>query len=174
MKRSRTAGRLAEVAPLVPHGQSSSIAHIGWIAGASVGGRPLVDFPGNRAGPLEAGSTVRATRRDLEAAAQRRQPVVLLFDGGDLGSPIVLGFIVQTAPEAEPPLLAEASLSAPPEAVQVDGKRICIEGQDEVVLRCGEASITLRRNGKLILRGTYLESSAKGTHRIRGGTVRVN
>lgn len=58
--------------------------------------------------------------------------------------------------------------------IRVDGKRIEIEGAAEIVLRCGEASITLRRNGRLILRGTYVESRSRGTNRIKGGTVLIN
>lgn len=49
-----------------------------------------------------------------------------------------------------------------------------IEGQQEVILRCGEASLTLRRNGKVIIKGTTLETSASGTHRIKGGSVEIN
>jgi hypothetical protein len=58
--------------------------------------------------------------------------------------------------------------------VVVDNKRIEIEGQDEVVLRCGKASITLRRNGRVVLRGTYVESRSSGTNRIKGGSVLIN
>jgi uncharacterized protein (DUF2345 family) len=58
--------------------------------------------------------------------------------------------------------------------VMVDDKRIEIEGQDEVVLRCGKASITLRRNGRVVIRGTYVESRSSGTNRIKGGSVLIN
>lgn len=176
MKRSRTVRPLAEEPSLLPRVIPSFAARVGWITGVSPQGRPLVDFAGNIVGPLEAASTVHATRRDLEAAAQRRQPVVLLFDGGSLRSPIVIGFIVPTAPAADSNamVLADATLPTLPEVAQVDGKRVCIEGQDEIVLRCGEASITLRRSGKVILRGTYLESYSKRTNRIKGGSVRIN
>ncbi len=58
--------------------------------------------------------------------------------------------------------------------VKMDGKRIEIEGQDEVILRCGQASITLRRNGRVVVRGTYVESKSKGTNRIKGGVVLIN
>ena len=56
----------------------------------------------------------------------------------------------------------------------VDGKRVVLEGEDEVALRCGAASITLRRNGKIVIRGSYVESYAAGTNRIKGGSVRIN
>lgn len=55
-----------------------------------------------------------------------------------------------------------------------DNKRVEIEGQDEVVLRCGKASITLRRNGRVVIRGAYIESRSEGTNRIKGGHVLIN
>lgn len=62
---------------------------------------------------------------------------------------------------------------APLEAV-VDGRRVVFEAQDEIVLRCGEASITLRRNGRIVVRGAYVETRARGVVRIKGGSVQVN
>jgi hypothetical protein len=56
----------------------------------------------------------------------------------------------------------------------IRGRRIQIEGADEVALRCGQASITLRRNGRVVLRGAYVESRSRGTNRIKGGTVLIN
>lgn len=38
----------------------------------------------------------------------------------------------------------------------------------------GAASITLRRNGEVVIKGTYVETSATGTHRIKGGSVEIN
>jgi hypothetical protein len=56
----------------------------------------------------------------------------------------------------------------------VDGARVRITARDEVVIQCGKGSITLRRNGRVIIRGTYVETHSAGTNRIRGGQVRVN
>jgi len=56
----------------------------------------------------------------------------------------------------------------------VDGRRVRIVAQDEIVLECGQASITLRRNGRIIVRGTYVETHSDGTNRIKGGQVRIN
>jgi hypothetical protein len=50
---------------------------------------------------------------------------------------------------------------------QVDGRRAAIEGREEVVLRCGEASITLQRSGKVTIRGLCAETHAAGTNRIK-------
>ena len=54
------------------------------------------------------------------------------------------------------------------------GKRVVIEGKDEVILKCGAASLTLRANGKVVIRGAYLEPHATGTNRIKGGSVQIN
>ena len=46
--------------------------------------------------------------------------------------------------------------------------------ESEIVLRCGEASITLTRAGKVLIRGTYLLSRSSGVNRIKGGSVQIN
>jgi hypothetical protein len=76
-------------------------------------------------------------------------------------------------------LQGTVSRAAPDEALPaieaaVDGKRIRIVAQDEIVLECGNASITLRRNGRIIIKGTYVETCSEGTNRIKGGQVRIN
>ena len=63
---------------------------------------------------------------------------------------------------------------AEPLEALVDGKRVVIDAQDEVVIRCGKASITLRRNGRVVIRGTYVETRAEGVNRIKGGSVQIN
>ena len=44
----------------------------------------------------------------------------------------------------------------------------------QIVLRCGEASITLTRAGKVLIRGAYVLSRSSGTNRIQGGSVEIN
>jgi hypothetical protein len=151
---------------------------VGWIAGAGVDGSLLVDFEGNAHGPLSARSTVALDASAVLSALASRQAVVLLFEQGDPALPLIVGLV---QPKAGTPLLelmlpeppAQAESEAPRVAT-VDGERVTIEGRDEIVLRCGEASITLRRNGKVIIRGAYVETHAAGTNRIKGGSVRIN
>jgi hypothetical protein len=69
--------------------------------------------------------------------------------------------------------LDEITLPSVPE-VLADGNRVQIEAVEEIVLRCGKASITLRSNGRLVIRGAYLEIYASGTNRIKGGSVLIN
>jgi hypothetical protein len=87
----------------------------------------------------------------------------------------VIGLLAP-APSARPesePAQPIGQATKPLEAL-VDGKRVVIDAQDEIVLRCGEASITLRRNGRVVVRGTYVETRSRGVNRIKGGTVQIN
>lgn len=147
---------------------------VGWIAGFDGQRGLLVDFEGNTAGPSPTRTIVALSPQAIEAAVSSRQGAVLQFENGDPRLPLVMGLL---QPTTQTPLL-DALLTAPPPASEmeanVDGKRVVIEGKDEIVLRCGEASITLRRNGKVVLRGTYLETHATGTNRIKGGSVQIN
>ncbi len=56
----------------------------------------------------------------------------------------------------------------------VDGHRVTVEADREIVLRCGKASITLTRAGKIILRGTHVVSQSSGTNSVKGTQVRIN
>jgi hypothetical protein len=53
-------------------------------------------------------------------------------------------------------------------------ERLELVAEREIVLRCGQASVTLTRAGKIILRGTYVLSRSSGVNRIAGGSVQIN
>ena len=141
---------------------------------------PLVDFAGNGAGPLRARATVVLDAAVIDRAVVTGQGATLVFENGDPRLPIVTG-LVQTDHAATPfqELLvaarpAAASPSRPKVEARLDGERVVLEGKNEIVLKCGEASITLRRDGKMVLRGAYVETYAKGVNRIKGGSVKIN
>jgi hypothetical protein len=118
---------------------------------------------------------VAVTRERLEAAIAQCQQVVLLFEHGERARPIIVGFI-EAVPAPAQPVAVGPALSDRPAIVEadVDGKRVRVTAQDEIVLQCGSASVTLRRNGRVIIRGTYIESRSDGTNRIKGGQVQIN
>jgi Domain of unknown function (DUF6484) len=123
---------------------------------------PLVDFDGNPRGPVRARATTTGARLQSKAPNAAGQEIVLLVDSRSGRPPILLGFLQ--------PLAGGASeLEA-----RVDGRRVELEGRDEIVLRCGEASITLRRNGRIVIKGIQVETRAAGVNRIKGGSVSIN
>jgi uncharacterized protein DUF6484 len=146
---------------------------VGWITGFDVQRGVLVDFPGS-GGPVPARSIVPLDRAAAERAAAEKTGAVLQFENGDPRLPVLMGLL---QPAVQTPLL-DALLAAPEPGAKleakVDGKRVVIEGRQEIVLRCGQASITLQKNGKVVVRGTYLETRATGTNRIKGGSVQIN
>ena len=135
---------------------------VGRLVGWADDGAPLVEFDGS-AGGVAARALANLRRSLARGSGSPGLELLLAFDRERADRPIVVG------------ILGEGTQSASPafEAV-VDGKRVVIEGQDEIVLKCGQASITLRRNGRLVVRGTYVETRANGVNRIRGGTVEIN
>jgi hypothetical protein len=131
--------------------------------------RVLVEYPGC-AGPTLARVAVAADRARLQRAIDGGEVAVLAFDGGDSFRPLVLALLPR------PSDVVAALPATRPEVVKVDvdGRRVLIEGQDEIVFQCGKASVTLRRNGKVVIRGTHVETVSDGTNRIKGGQVRIN
>ncbi len=93
---------------------------------------------------------------------------MLLFEKNDPHNPIVLGLL-----EHWPSDTLQSSESQPV-AVSLDGAQITFSARNEVVLRCGKASITLTRAGKVLIRGAYVLSRSSGANRIKGGSVQIN
>lgn len=147
---------------------AGAAALLGRIADIDTAGAVSVEIPGT-AGALPARLAIPLSRDELLAAREAGRPAVLVFENGDPALPIVVGLMQPTlpgrAPIADVPQVLEAD---------VDGKRVRITAEDEIVLECGSASITLRRNGRVVVRGTYVESYSDGTNRIKGGQVRIN
>lgn len=133
----------------------------GWLVWTEPEDPPRVDFVGNARAPLPARSTVELPSGP---PAQGLCEVLLVFERGLPDRPIIVGLLRDET----------QALDTSETEVHVDGRRVEIEAADELVLRCGSASITLRRNGRMVLRGTYLETRAEGTNRIRGGNVSIN
>ena len=146
---------------------------LGQLKNLDAQGMPLVDYDCNPdIVPQPAVSTLPVTRQHIG------RQVALLFASGDLRKPVIMGFIHNPLDEllenfSLPAESAETS-PAPQDVVTVDGRKVVIEGQEEVVLKCGEASITLTKAGKIVIRGKYLLSRASGVNRILGGSVQVN
>jgi hypothetical protein len=119
-----------------------------------------------QAAPARLLTTVRT--EDLFDAGGVGREVLVVFDGGRSDRPIIIG-VLQSEGEAG---LATAPTGRT--SPQTPEERLLIEAVTELVLKCGAGSITLRRDGKIVLRGTHLLSRASGPIRIKGGHVEIN
>lgn len=120
---------------------------------------PLVDFPKNDSGvALPARSMVALNERDAGSE------IALMFEDGIAAKPVILGRLQPRNAEG-----GDESVH-----VSLDGEQINLSAKNEIVLRCGKASITLTRAGKIIIRGAYLLGRSSGVNRIKGGSVQIN
>jgi hypothetical protein len=143
---------------------------IGRIVSVDPEGRPLVTFEG-AAGPTIArvGTGEPGPSEDELRASPA---VVLMFEGGDPDQPIVTGFVRPGfARRSLPETVLAAGRNQP---ITLNGKVLVFEGQEEIVLKCGLGSLTIRADGHIVVKGTRLVSRATETNKIRGATVQIN
>jgi hypothetical protein len=129
---------------------------IGRLAALEASGDARVVFPGSPADGLPARSMAALSEADLGCE------IALLFEAGDPRRPVVMGLMHGAARPATRP------------EAKVDSERIEFTAEKEIVLRCGNASITLTRAGKILIRGAYVLTRSSGVNRIQGGSVQIN
>lgn len=192
LKTGRFAGTDAEGRPLV---------QVATIAG---GGSASTSMSTSTSLSKAAPALVLSIGANAPVTARMGDPVLLAFPDGADGPPVLLGFLSAGAalagPTADPvaganaatnsatattaDAGADARVDAEPETAvrlgrgrkeaRLDGRCVTLEAQDEIVLKCGRSSLTLRRNGEVILRGVRVLSRAAQTQRIRGASVQIN
>jgi len=97
--------------------------------------------------------------------------VVIAMAGSDVTKPIVIGLIRDAVGSAP----GDSSRSGPSfKHIEVDGDRVLISAEREITLKCGDSSLTLTREGKLLLRGSYISSRSSGVNRVKGASVEIN
>jgi Domain of unknown function (DUF6484) len=115
-------------------------------------GYPFIDFYLNQSGaPVLALSLVRLKAND------EGLDVILMFEDGDLSRPIIMGLVQ--------PALTRS---------QINNERLDLTANERITLQCGKASITLTREGKVLIKGEYVSSNSSGINCIKGGSVRIN
>lgn len=102
---------------------------------------------------------LRSGGAPLELAAGDVVLVLLPVDDEPRG--VILGRVEPYGARAD-----AAGADAPDELV--------LEARRNLTLRCGDGSITLREDGKILIKGKDLVSHAQRVNRIKGGSVSIN
>ena len=147
---------------------------IGKLVGLTESDEPIVDYPGNpSATPIVARTT--AMIKDLREG----QDVAMLFEAGYRTKPVVIGPVVVPQTTNDPSQQTTANPPAEPTttnavSVQADEDNLTLSANRQITLRCGRASITLTRAGKVLIRGAYLLNRSSGVNKVKGGSVQIN
>jgi hypothetical protein len=148
-------------------------ARVGTIVSTAGDGRVTVDFPGNTFGPLSArwSGSVGELIRNASRATGRK--ILLVFENDDPELPIIVDVICKSIDDSPDKRPVESQVNKPDE-VFIDGRRVTFDAKEEIVLRCGKASVTLTRAGKVLIKGAYLLTRSSGVNRIKGASVQIN
>lgn len=146
---------------------------VGRIVNMDESGQVLVDFPGNTQGLVAARLTSSIKSKMLNQTASADKEVLLAFEDNNPELPIIIDTLYSLVDEiTNTPTIALETEK--PTDVTIDGRRVTFDAREEIVLRCGKASITLTHAGKVLIRGAYLLSRSSGVNRIKGGSVQLN
>lgn len=134
-------------------------------------GRVLVTFIENDQWPVAARLTSSAKEKLRQVGSVGRE-VLLAFENGDPECPVIIDTMFPLVEETEH--FIDVFENQKQDEITVDGKRVVVDAEEEIVLRCGEASITLTKAGKVLIKGNYVISQSAGANRIKGGSVQIN
>jgi hypothetical protein len=153
------------VGPREAHGAAQFLT--GHLRGLDAEGRPIFQPEGSEervpvaiGTELSDGVIVRAARRERRAIVVRtadEAPRWILIG-------LVRDRVGEKAREAKPGRLE----------VTVDGEKVKLEAEHDIELKCGQASITLRYDGRIEVRGTHILSASRGPNRVKGATIALN
>ncbi len=146
---------------------------VGKVVHVDKSGRVFVDYAGNPQGQAAARFTSSIRLETLRQAGSSGQDVLLAFENNDPLRPVIIDTLSSLTDE----ILQAGDIDLQvdeAEDVTVDGRRITFDAKEQIVLKCGKASITLTRAGKVLIRGAYLLNRSSGVNRIKGGSVQIN
>ena len=101
-------------------------------------------------------------------ALEKQIDVLLVFENGDPNKPIIIDTLGPSADSSAVPDEPQQH------EVTIDGETITFDAKEQLTLKCGKASVTLTKAGKIMLKGAYVLNRSSGALRIKGGSVQIN
>jgi hypothetical protein len=94
------------------------------------------------------------------------------LDASDIGAEVALTFV--GGDPARPIILDKIARPAAFSTATIHHRELVFEADRQITLRCGKSSLTLTRDGKIVISGKDLLSRASSVNRIRGGVIQLN
>ena len=136
----------------------------GRIVTISEDGRPFVDYPGNRSGPVPSRTILSVSTAEEEEELRNADVLLLLLPSRQGLEPIIAGALRDKL--ARRPLRSSGRTSVE--------RRVLIEAGEEITLKCGESSLRMTKDGRVVTRGKHLVSRSSGANKIKGASVQLN
>lgn len=162
---------------------SQSSLLIGKVVSINDHGNPMIAYDEiTQALPIEALTTVPLNDASIG------KDVAVSFAQNQGGTPIVMGVIRRILDEV---ISQQVDALVSSEAVQdeahnslnagvtkpeiiVDGNKLELSAADEITLRCGKSSITLNKNGKILIKGEHMLNRITGSYKVKSGSIQLN
>jgi len=163
--------RIQKITSIIETKEQIEGVRVGRIVNVKDSGEVFVDFPGNSRGPVNA--RIITSTKQIAASGHDivGREVLLVFENNDPDFPIIIDTIYSLLDEISEETMLDGE--RPREAV-VDGRRVVLEADEEIVLKCGKSSITLTRAGKILIRGAYILNRSSGANKIKGASIELN
>ncbi len=150
---------------------SGVVPVVGYITGSNKSMDILVRFDDTE--PKAAKLVANLDRNELVKPEYHGREALIVFENGDLEKPIILAIMENPIEKLISLELSEEETKEIKEAT-IDGERISFEAKNELILKCGKGSILIRKDGKIIVKGTNLLSRSSGSNKVKGASVGIN
>jgi hypothetical protein len=152
--------------------EHASSIRVGLLVRIDEKGRAWVDYPGCEKGPVQARVVASHWLPETHPKDQGAS-VLLVFENHDLSLPIIVGKVEDKILVSKKEKTALLPIRRPKNAL-IDGVTVTLDAYDEIQLRCGKSSITLTKNGKVVVKGIEVVSRGTRVNKIKGGAVQIN
>jgi hypothetical protein len=140
----------------------------GYLQGIDHDGRVLFRADGAEGAPVPVGIGMEVSDGVLVKAARSHKRAMVISTAGAEPQWVLVGIVRERVD-------IKARDAAPGQlAVEVDGETVRLTADHTIELKCGKSSLTLRKDGKVVLAGEYLISTSRGANKIRGATISLN
>jgi len=140
-----------------------SAVALGRILEVTLDGRVALSIPAIGAEPLwAAGSLCRLSPEQVGVTC------AVQFVDGDITRPVIIGALLDQSDGMVKRASVTVTQDNEPE------KLLELEAKEQLILRCGKASIVMTADGVIDMRGVNLTSHTQQTHRILAASLRAN